>query len=89
VRRPWGTYSLAYFDDGASVCGCDAAGKPLYPGMGLGTGTATGTTLNATIRFWCLSRPRTYYGTASYVLVYDAAADQLTDQYGIVWRRGR
>ncbi|MBM4431769.1 MAG: hypothetical protein FJ026_15705 [Chloroflexi bacterium] len=35
VRRPWGTYSLAYFDDGASVCGCDAAGKPLYPGMGL------------------------------------------------------
>lgn len=82
-----GSYNISYFDDGASVCGVDADGDPLYPGMGRGKGTANGTSLTGGIDFWCLSRPRWYEGYHQLELTYNATDDTLTDAYGIVWYR--
>ncbi len=85
--RQAGAYSVFYFDDGASVCGCDTENHPLYAGIGYGTGSAVGTDLSVTFDFWCLSRWPRRYGSVSFHLGYDAVHDILEDEFGVVWHR--
>ena len=79
-------YRLKLFDDGASICGLGPDGKPLYPAIGKGKGNAAGNVLHAEFKFWCLTNPKTFWGTATVDFLYDPATDTLNDQW-VVWYR--
>lgn len=81
------SYHVWLHDDGASVCGQDAYGVPLYAANGLGTGRATGNTLLVTLAITCLSRPSVFYGNVPVAYTYNPSTDTLTDQIGVVWSR--
>jgi hypothetical protein len=82
VGRGAAGYHLAYRDYGASACGVDANGQPLYAAIGTGTASAAGNTLNTEFEIWCLGRPRWSLGMWSSSLDYDAATDTLRDTWG-------
>ena len=79
-------YRLKLFDDGASICGLGPDGKPLYPALGKGKGNAAGNVLHAEFKLWCLTHPKTFWGTAAGDYLYDPATDTLNDQW-VVWYR--
>ena len=79
-------YLLKLFDDGASICGLDPDGNPLYAAIGKGKGTADGNVLHASFKFWCLTDPRTFWGTATGDYTYDPATDTLQDGW-VAWYR--
>ena len=79
-------YRLKLFDDGASICGLGPDGKPLYPALGKGKGNAAGNVLHAEFKFWCLTKPKTFWGPAAVDYLYDPATDTLYDQW-VVWYR--
>ena len=79
-------YRLKLFDDGASICGLGPDGKPLYPALGKGKGNAAGNVLHAEFKFWCLTTPKTFWGTATVDFLYDPATDTLFDQW-VIWYR--
>ena len=81
------TYHVRLYDDGASVCGQDAYGVPLYAAIGLGTGSASGNTLVVTLAITCLSHPSRFYGNVPVAYTYNPSTDTLTDQIGVVWTR--
>lgn len=82
VARAARGYHVVYRDYGASVCGVDAQGQPLYAASGTGTGSATGSVLNTQLAIWCLARPRWFWGTSGSILSYDAATDTLNETWG-------
>ncbi len=79
-----GEYHIVAFDAGASVCGLDASGQPLYAAMAIATGQADGNVLHAELPLWCLSHPRRFWGMASDDLIYDPGADTLFF-WGVTW----
>ena len=81
------SYHLFYFDDGASVCGLDTGGDPLYPANAKGVGTATGDVLSVTFAVKCLAMPSYSYGESPYAFTYNSGTGTLTDGYGLIWTR--
>lgn len=86
ISQSAGGYSLTWFDDGASICGKDANGKPIYPAIGRGKGYADGYSLHINVRFWCLSQPPTFWGTVGVDFTYDPATETLWDGW-VLWHR--
>jgi hypothetical protein len=82
VGRALKGYVLVSFDHGASACGVDAQGQPLYGAMGIGTGSATGNILATQAAIWCLARPRWFWGSWSSTLAYDSTTDTLFETWG-------
>ncbi len=81
-----GSYSFALFDDGASACGLDASGNPLYAFNGNGNGTATGLTLTASGASGICDTTGEVINFDS-TFTYDPASDTLTDGIGVSWTR--
>jgi hypothetical protein len=84
---PGNSNRLFLFDRGATVCGLDSSGNPLYPATARGRGAVSGSDLSGTWNVWCLSRPVTFYGNVGFNFTYDSGADTLTDGIGVVWHR--
>ncbi len=75
-------------DYGASVCGLDDSGVPLYAARVTGRATIEGDVLSADLDVYCHARPTFFLGTfpgAEYT--YDAGTDTLLDGIGVVWSR--
>jgi serine/threonine-protein kinase len=82
------SYVLIYRDEGASICGTDADGGPLYAGEGIWRGEAVETTLSLTnFQFTCLAENEFETQPFSYTLTYDPELDRLTDSQGLEWAR--
>jgi len=78
-----------YLDDGATLCGCDPKGN-LYPMIGLGTASFDGNVLSIDMSYWCLSRPRTFWGSISeWNFDYNSSTDTLWQepQPDVTWYR--
>jgi hypothetical protein len=82
-----GQYLVILYDRGASACGCDDKGDPLYAALAVGMGSAEGNELQADLGVWCLTRPMTFLGPSAATFEYDAATDTLLDAWGSRWRR--
>lgn len=81
-----GQYHVRGFDDGASVCGLDASGEPLYAAIAIGTGNAVGNELHADLTLWCLSHPRAFHELRHDNIIYDPLNDTLSF-WGVIWHR--
>ncbi len=76
------------YDDGATVCGLDGAGDPIYAARASGRATVGGTTLTVDIDLYCLASPTYFLDTfAGLTFDHDAGTDTLTDFSGVVWSR--
>lgn len=84
---PGNTYHVFLYDDGASVCGLDAAGNILYAATARGIGLLNADVLQVDFQVYCLAMPAFYQGAYQSVFTYDAVADTLTDNNGVVWYR--
>ncbi len=82
---PGNIYHVQYGDDGASLCGIDAEGVPLYAGVAKGEFTAVGTLLAGTLPVRCLAKPSYILGNFDFSFTYDSATDTMTDAYGVIW----
>ncbi|NWF69276.1 MAG: SH3 domain-containing protein [Chloroflexi bacterium] len=82
-----GQYNIEYYDDGASICGTDSAGRPLYGGLGNVQATASGNSLTSSSGvFYCYDSSGSSYNF-TYSWVYDPTSDTMTSEYG-TWQRG-
>ena len=82
---------VRYLDRGASACGVDGSGEPLWPGRGKGTVTvvyADDTGFDIDLYFRCLGRGELSSDFSNPIVIsftYDPASDTLTDHLGNVW----
>ena len=85
---PGNVFRVAYFDDGATVCGFDEEGNFLTGATARGWLGAPGLTLLGYLPVYCQFAPPTLYSPAAYMeLTYDPGTDTFTDIYGVVWTR--
>ena len=63
---------ILLFDDGATICGVDNEGNPLYPAIYRGRGEAVGDVLDARGRTLCLSRPADLLPAFDATLTYNS-----------------
>jgi hypothetical protein len=82
-----GVYTFEYYDDGASICGLDSAGVPLFAASASGTLTASGSTLSGDFSINCLDDPPFHGVDHLFVFTYDPATETMTDDLGVVWER--
>jgi hypothetical protein len=82
---PGSTYHVQYRDDGASLCGTDANGVPLYAAKAKGELDGTGGVLAGSLPVICLAQPSYVLGDFGFSLTYDSLTDTFTDSYGVVW----
>jgi len=82
-----GTFSIDYYDDGATICGLASDGTILYPATLEGTGTATGLALDVSLSITCHGDTDFAEGPVSVTFTYDAAADTIVDSIGVAWTR--
>jgi hypothetical protein len=74
------TYAVSLFDESASLC--DGA-----PAMATGSGLVEEDQLLTRASVACLPGGNVLRGVISIGFVYDAGADTLTDDFGVVWSR--
>ncbi len=75
-------------DDGASVCGLDENGDPIWAARATGRAAVAGDVLTVDLDLYCLARPTYFLDTfAGLEYTYDAGTDTLTDGLGVVWSR--
>jgi hypothetical protein len=87
VGRASDGYKVVLFDHGASACGLNPEGQPMYPGIGIGTGSANENVLQMQFAFWCLGRSRWLFGQLTPTFTYEAGTDTLFDSWGTRWYR--
>jgi hypothetical protein len=87
ISAAGGVYAFEYFDDGASVCGLDNAGVPLFAASASGSLAASGDTLSGNFSITCLADSPFHGVDHLFVFMYDPTADTLTDDLGVVWHR--
>jgi hypothetical protein len=87
-RGPGATYRMVLTDDGATICGLDpVTGDILYAAQARGFGTLSGSVISGSWDVFCFQTPHTYVGTFAFTFTYDAVANTLTDNLGVVWTR--
>lgn len=74
-----------YFDDGATVCGVDEYGVPLYPARARGTSVEAGNILTVTLDLWCFAKPPFFSGTYTMSLTYNPSNDTLVQYVPPPW----
>lgn len=84
---PGDLVGVRYHDYGASVCGVDGEGEPIYQAFGMGSGSRSGDTLTVSFDLRCMAAPPYYQGTHAFEYTYDAGSDTITDWVGVVWER--
>lgn len=83
-------FSIELIDSGATSCGTDDNGAPLYAARLEGSGTAEFNFLFLeTLEHTCLGNPDWSLGTLSLTLTYDPFTDILADAWQVVWTRIR
>ncbi len=87
IIKPFGEkFVFQYHDRGASVCGVDEKGNPLYPGIGMGQGVVKENKFDGGMKFYC-TQELIFIGKFQIQLEYDARTDTLLDNLGNVWTR--
>lgn len=82
------SYTIAYLDEGASICGKNDDGAPLYAGRLVWHGEAVRNTLPmVNAEFICLGETEWAASPVSITFTYNAASDSLTDNLGVEWSR--
>ena len=80
-------YNVNYTDFGASICGKDSEGKPLYAFKALGKGVATGNQLKVNFPAgYCMTKPKKLWGSLNFTYTYNPVNDTLWDGL-VVWKR--
>jgi hypothetical protein len=80
-------YNPRYVDFGASVCGLDADGQPIYAFRANGDGTSTANDLDADYpAAYCMKSPKELWGSFSATYTYDPSNDTLWDGW-VTWTR--
>ncbi len=82
-----GIYTISYTDLGASACGKDAAGNPIYAASATGNLTASGNDLSGTLAIYCQKNPATLLTNYGFHYYYDSSVGTMTDDFGVVWYR--
>ncbi len=73
---PGSSYNVRYYDDGASVCGWTLAdGGPAASAQG--RLSASGNVLSGDMPVYCLTHPRSLWGTGAFEFTYDLGTDTL------------
>ena len=81
-------HNIDYRDNGASLCGLDENGDPLYAASFRGKLTSDGLTLSGTVDVYCLTRPPSQLFENFYVeYTYQPENDTLIDGSGLIWNR--
>jgi hypothetical protein len=76
-----GAYAMSLFDDSASLCDGD-------PARATGSGRLEEDQLFSRVSVVCLPGGNVLRGVIGIGYTYDAGADTLTDDFGVVWSRG-
>ena len=80
-------YNLHLVDKGASVCGLDDNGMPMYAFQANGKGTASGFHLDTHFEAaYCMTSPKTLWGSFDGWFDYDPGSDTLWDGW-VTWTR--
>jgi hypothetical protein len=80
-------YNLHLIDFGASVCGKDANGQPIYAFQAKGNGTAVGNHMDISFtNAYCMKSPKEPYGDFASWLDYDPASETMWDGW-VTWKR--
>jgi hypothetical protein len=83
---PGSTYHVRYHDYGASVCGVDGTGAPLYAASAVGSLSASGTVLAGRLPVYCLASPRYLFEDPDTYFEFEYVAGTLVDIHGgVVW----
>lgn len=84
-----GKFAFQYVDKGASICGVDDEGQPLYAATGKGYGTVDGDVFSGRMKLFCLEPEIWFVGAFDVSFTYLPESDTLFDPYGAVWQRTR
>ncbi|KRE99256.1 hypothetical protein ASG88_16175 [Nocardioides sp. Soil777] len=76
-----GAYAMSLFDDAATLCGG-------APARATGSGRVEEDRLLSRVSVVCLPGGNLLRGVIGIGYTYDAGADTLTDDFGVVWSRG-
>jgi hypothetical protein len=80
-------YNVHYIDFGASVCGKDENGQPIYSFQAKGDGVVTGYHMDVHYpAAYCMTSPKQLWGSLDGWFDYDPATDTLWDGW-VTWRR--
>ena len=80
-------FTVRYVDEGASFCGQDSTGSPLFSAEGNGQGEPFGRVLSLNLDFVCISDPEGTTQTFSIEFLYDPVTDAITDSFANQWVR--
>ena len=81
-----GQFTLVYMDEGASTCGLDAAGNPLYGFDSTPSGEASGLTLSL-VGETGVCRVTGETIVYDYSFTYQPGSDTILDNLGVTWTR--
>ncbi len=81
------TLNINYTDFGASACGKDSYGTPIYAATAAGSLTATGNVLTGNLPIYCQKNSATLLVNHDFYFTLDPATGRLTDSFGVVWNR--
>jgi hypothetical protein len=81
---PAGTYHVMYHDMGASVCGVDGSGTPLYGAIAQGVLELSGGSLSGDLEVYCLDAAHSPAGLYTFSFT-DNGNGTLTDGSGDIW----
>lgn len=70
-----------YVDRGASICGKDEYGLPIYRADAMAQGTISGYTFTGTAALRCLAGPPYIWGEHTFVWTYDPATNTISDGF--------
>lgn len=76
-----GSNQFKYVDRGATICGVDQEGIPLYRADGRGSGSISDLSFTGTTTLRCLTHPPYVWGEHTFVWTYDPATNTITDGF--------
>jgi len=82
---PQGDHMVRLHDDGASACGIDESGAPLYAGTARGSLSETDGQLTGDVYLFCKTAPPDFNGPYSVEFTYSDG--MLLDNFGNTWYR--
>jgi hypothetical protein len=85
-----GSVGFNYIDRGASMCGLDELGVPIFKADARGSGTVSGNTFTGQGNIRCLAKPP-YIGleNRTFVWTYDPATNSISDRHNNTYIRSK